>query len=560
MTSMTRPQRVARVIALICAAVIVCRLAGLQLGGLLPTPLVVFLLAAAHLADPIRRRWNTGQAREYVRTHVFEIGVGLLVLLSFAVRLPGLNGELGHTPLDFDENRLGASIRTFFAKGELQHTTVEHHPGLAFWLFAASSFLNILNRMAHGGVAPAALLPVEMYVGASRIANLFVAAATVGVTAFAGRRLARSGAGLMAGLIVAVVPLSVETTTLCRCDPVMVLGAVVTLLLALRCLTEPRPALFATAGAVAGAAAAIKYSGVFAVVPVLLAALALPSWRERLRLVTLATACFVAAVAVTNHYIWSDFPNFLRQLSDQIAITGPDHWGATDDPRGFYVLILGRFGTGVALLVLAAAFAVYALGTRRLDFWIAVSFPILYLAFMAGRPSQFPRWVYPMLPFVAIMSAASVVMIGGRLRAWMRTRSVSPRTAHTVVGLLVAGVLAQPMWSSAVSVSRRLTVPPYTRAEQRIRELAKPGEVVMLEKGWLDLSTSGVTTRRVENLRKALDGGLDQFSGASWVVVPKTQFGHPTLKQLGFYERIHADQGFGGSVGYDYEIYAIPKR
>ena len=55
------------------------------------------------------------------------------------MRLPGLNGELGHTPLDFDENRLGASIRAFFAKGELQHTTVEHHPGLAFWLFAASS-------------------------------------------------------------------------------------------------------------------------------------------------------------------------------------------------------------------------------------------------------------------------------------------------------------------------------------------------------------------------------------------------------------------------------------
>ena len=390
MTSMTRPQRVARVIALVSAAVIVCRLAGLQLGGVLPTPLVVFLLAAAHLAEPIRRRWNTGQARDYVATHSFEIGVGLLVLLSFAVRLPGLNGELGHTPLDFDENRLGASIRAFFAKGELQHTTVEHHPGLAFWLFAASSFLDILYRLAHGGLAPAALLPVEMYVGASRIANLFVAAATVGVTAFAGRRLAGSVAGLMAGLIVAVVPLSVETTTLCRCDPVMVLGVVVTLVLALRCLTEPRPSLFAAAGVIAGAAAAIKYSGVFAIVPVLLATLAVPSWRERLRLATLATACFVAAVAVTNHYIWSDFPNFLRQLSDQIALTGPGHWAATNDPRGFYVLILGRFGTGVALLVLAAAFAVYTLAARRLDFWIAVSFPILYLAFMTGRPVAVP--------------------------------------------------------------------------------------------------------------------------------------------------------------------------
>jgi hypothetical protein len=107
----------------------------------------------------------------------------------------------------------------------------------------------------------------------------------------------------------------------------------------------------------------------------------------------------------------------------------------------------------------------------------------------------------------------------------MGTRSVSPRVTHAVVGLLVAGVLAQPIWSGAVSLSRRLTVPPYARAEERIRELAKPDDVVLLEKGWLDLSSSGLTIQRVEDLRKILDGGMDQFSGASWVVVPKTQFG-----------------------------------
>ena len=66
-----------------------------------------------------------------------------------------------------------------------------------------------------------------------------------------------------------------------------------------------------------------------------------------------------------------------------------------------------------------------------------------------------------MLPFVALMSAAAVVMIGERLRAWMTTgaRSVSPRAGYAVVALLMAGVLAQPMWSGAVSVSRRVTAP-----------------------------------------------------------------------------------------------------
>ena len=560
MTPMTRRGLALRAISVLSAGLIVLRLAGLPFGSGFPTWFLMLLLLGSNFGDSIRAQWNSDRARDFVRAHAFELCVGLLVLVSFAVRLPGLDVEFGHTPLDFDENRLGASVKTFFAKGVLQHTTVEHHPGLAFWLFAGASFLGILNRIAHGGVPYAALLPVEAFVGPARAANLFVAAATVAFTALAGRRLSGNGAGLMAGLIVAIVPLSIETTTLCRCDPVMVLGVVAALYLSLRCLSEPRPALFAAAGAIAGAATAVKYSGVFAIVPVLLATLTLGSWRERLRMATLALFCFVAAIAITNHYIWSDFPNFLKQLSDQIAITGRGHWAATDDPRGFYVMVLNRFGTGIALLVLAGAFAVYALASRGLDLWIVVSFPVLYMAVLTGRPSQFPRWVYPMLPFVAIMSAAAVVMVLERLRSWIAARSMPPRAADAFAAVVIAAVLAQPLWYGTVAVSRRLTVPPFTRAEARISELAKPGEVVVLEKGWLDLSNSGLTITRVDDLRTTLDGGIDKFAGASWVVVPKTVFGHPALKQLGFYERISADQGFGGSVGYDYEIYAVPKR
>src|SRR5262245_36419693 len=108
---MTRLQLVARIVAVACAFVIVGRLGGVPLGGLPPTWFVVVLLAMAHVAPPVWRRWNTERVRELLRAHSFEIGVGLLVLLSFAVRLPGLNAELGHTPLDIDEGRLGESVK-----------------------------------------------------------------------------------------------------------------------------------------------------------------------------------------------------------------------------------------------------------------------------------------------------------------------------------------------------------------------------------------------------------------------------------------------------------------
>jgi len=44
------------------------------------------------------------------------------------------------------------------------------------------------------------------------------------------------------------------------------------------------------------------------------------------------------------------------------------------------------------------------------------------------------------------------------------------------------------------------------------------------------------------------------------VVVPEPYFNHPTLRQLGFLDRIHVGWRFGSGTGYDYEFYAVPQR
>ena len=44
----------------------------------------------------------------------------------------------------------------------------------------------------------------------------------------------------------------------------------------------------------------------------------------------------LGAVIVTNHFLWWDFPNFVEQLSDQVGITGPGHWGAVQNPAAFH--------------------------------------------------------------------------------------------------------------------------------------------------------------------------------------------------------------------------------
>ena len=70
--------------------------------------------------------------------------------------------------------------------------------------------------------------------------------------------------------------------------------------------------------------------------------------------------------------------------------------------------VLDRFGAGWPLLWLAAGFTVVALCVGRARDLTFLSFPLLYLWFMTKRPSQFPRWVFPLVPFVAVAGVGAL--------------------------------------------------------------------------------------------------------------------------------------------------------
>ncbi len=545
--------------ALLCATALVFRLAGMGAGWLPSTPVLVLLLGLSQLADWSLREGSRFDLAALARAHAFEIAVSALMALTLAVRLPGLTGDLGHVPLDIDENRLASNIQHYFVTGELVHTTVEHYPGAAFWLFSGASFLRFMRGLGAGLVTTPAHVSVTEFVAAARIANVFVAVGIVTLTALIGRRIAGWWAGLLAGLLVAIAPLSVDTTTVCRCDPVMLLAVLGSVHLALLAQNRKSTGWFVAAGAAAGIAAGVKYSAVFAIVPVWLATLALESWPDRIKAGARALAAFAAAIAISNHFVWYDFPNLLIQLTLQVAITGAGHWAATSNPAGFYAMILDRFGPGQVLTFAAVLFAIMTLATRRLSWWILMSFPLLYFGFMTSRPSQFPRWVYPLLPFVAIASSALIATIVTFVRQSAPQERLRARIAWTFAALLIVA-LASPAWAGIVSFSRRLSTPTYSLAETWIREHARPGTVVVLGRGWLDVTGSPIEARRVDDLKKALDGGLDALNGAQMVVVPEPYFNHPTLRQLGFLDRIHVAWRFGSGTGYDYEFYAVPQR
>ena len=547
-----------RVLALLPSLALVVRLAGYGRSWL-PSPVILALLVALAHVVAARARAPRASLRTFVRRHAFPLALAGMVALAIVVRLPAIGADLGHTPLDIDENRLAASVKHFFDTGSIDHRTVEHYPGGVFWLFAAASFLRYVRDLTHGIELPPDQIPVGHYVLAARVANVFVAAGIVWLTGLVGKRVSGTFAGLVGALLVAVVPLSVDTTTVVRNDPGMVLAVLGAVFAALVFHDNRRPASVVTGGALAGIATAIKYSSLFAIVPVLIAAAGAGAPRERLRQSGIAGVAFAVAVAISNHFVWWDFPNFLRQLTAQVALTASGHWATTANPSAFYTMVLARFGPGSALLLLAGGFTVYALCARRMPLWIFLAFPLLYLWFMTQRPAQFPRWVFPLVPFAAVASAAALGAVLRTIGGAAPGRRVPRALPQAAAVLAVAGALGQPVWGGVVSFSRRLTPSTHALVEQWLEAHAPPGSVVASDLHFLDFSGSPLEVRRLDFETMMPAGAVEQLAGADWLVVPEPYFGNPMLRRLGFVQRFHADRGFAGHMGYDYEIYAIPR-
>jgi len=543
---------------LLWAFLLVLRLGGYGIEWLPRVGRLAGLLILTHVADYVWRHSRNTAWADFLRRYQFRIALATVAAVALAIRLTGFGLDVGHVPLDIDEERLASNVKHYFVTGQIEHGQIEQYPGAVFWLFSAASFESYLHDLSRGRARTPADLPLEMFVRSARMANVFVGVGIVVLTGLVARRVTGMFAALLAALLVAMAPLSVEAAEV-RNDSGMVLAALGATAVALAFMNDSRRTWALWAGALAGMAGAIKYTGACAIVPVLLATWSPGPVRDRLQRAGLALIGFVGAVAVTNHFMWYDFPTLLLQLSDQTRASGWGYWGTTRNPAAFYVAILSEFGVGPLMLVLAAAYTVHALASQDRRLWILLSFPIIYMWFMTGRPRQLPRWVLPLLPFVAVAACAALDAVVRYVRSLGTATSKSgPHVRLAVSAVLIVAVLAQPAWSAVVLTSRRLMPLTTTLAERWIDAHIPAGDVVLLEEDWLSLTSKHVV-RRVPNLEQVLDRGIEQLQDYDWVVVPGRLFDNPTVRRLGLAQRFNGSQGFGGRRGPTLAICTIPK-
>jgi hypothetical protein len=133
----------------------------------------------------------------------------------------------------------------------------------------------------------------------------------------------------------------------------------------------------------------------------------------------------IAAVTCTfftfvgSPYLYLDFSSTLHSLLYHALTSSKPFWGCEDTPVGWiYYIQLLTDGTSlpfVILSIIGVGFLIFR--HRKHDIYI-LSFPLIYFLFMGSFQTKMPRYMVPLLPFLAIFSAALLDMVkdtdGGR--------------------------------------------------------------------------------------------------------------------------------------------------
>jgi len=552
---------------LVAAALLLLRVGGfapdLLPSGAISLSVLILLLVYERISDAFADRGRGTVLHEWgawARDHWFVLGLAVITLIALALRMFGIARDLGHVPLDIDENRLNASVLHLFRTGDIDYETVEHYPGIHYWTLVGTYVVAYLWGLMSDVATALGRMPAEHFVAFGRSISAIQSTATVLLTGLLGRRLAGPRSGLAAAGVLALAPLSVVVGRQLRNDAAETLLLVAAIYLALAVYRRDHKNYEAVlAGAMVGLAAGVKYTGVLVLIPVVLAAATTENSRRRWRALGLVIVGFLATALLSNHFVWADLPNFVLQMSDQILITGEGHWAAQANPAAYHARILAERVVGWPLLLLGAAAAAYYLASSSWRWWIFSLFPLIYILFVGQRPSQLPRWVYPSAPFVAVAAGVGLVAVidfaTRRFASGDRRDALRPVLAAT---LMVA--LSWPLLSAAtLDVTRRLSAPTWALAEQWVRENAAPGDRILLQHGMLEFDRQRYDLNRQSPLVAVIEGGRYELAANDWIVVHEGLLGNDALAAFDAAHRVRLDYTFFGNQGPDFAVFRPPE-
>ncbi len=448
-----------------------------------------------------------------------HVSIALVLTIAAVLRVRGLSQGVPYA-LGIDEPEVMERAVRIMKTGDFNPHFFDYPSGVIY-LHAIVAILRFLSGAMRGEWASLAEAPTDAFYMWGRAVTAILGAAAVGVIYRVGLHWGTRHALLAAGLL-AVMPMHVRESHFVLTDVPLTLLVTVTFLASLRASETPTIAAFASAGAAAGLASALKYTGLPALLLPLITCFmvsALP--RPRIQVVLVILGSFVGAYLLAAPYTVLDLPSFLNGFAHLAAVYGGRP--PAEPPAITYLKHL-RINFGSAALLLSVAGLILALvrlarGPGRVRWALLAAFPIAYFALISRQFLVYGRYLLPAIPFLCLSAACAVIAGAGRLQRAHIPRPI--RTAVTAAVILVA--LARPTYL-AVQFDRNMAKTWTTKlAYDWVRQHVPPGSRVIMETRVVLLPAE----YRIENVRQLRLRSYDEYvaGGAEYLIASSAVYG-----------------------------------
>jgi len=378
---------------------------------------------------------------------------------------------------------------------------------LLFGVYGAL-FVVLLLTGAVGSVQDYTLLfltdPTIFYKAGRAVTALFGAGSVLLVAALGPRVFGSRATGLLAALALAVHPVAVLHGHAITADVPVTFFVLLSLVFSARLVADPTPRLHALAGAAAGLATATKYSGLIAVLPLVVAhhlgmrgvgRLLLP------RRLLLAFAALVLAFCLTSPYSVIEWPRTLEGMRFILDVKREGQFGVARGSSWAPYLSWLFVASPLALASLGGL--VYALWRRTRADVLTLALILPYLLTIGGSQSRSSRYLVPLVPLLLLLAARWAV------ETWS---AASSRLARSAVAT-AAGVALLVALGQSVALARELGLPDTRTAARRWIEAHIPaGSTVAVEWGGDDTVRLRPDARRLEEKRRRYEKGEETGS------------------------------------------------
>lgn len=325
------------------------------------------------------------------------------------------------------------------------------------WLGADPEFADALSR--HQGVA--------ILVG--RLVSVTYGVLALWMICLVGDRACGPPAGLIAGWLALLSPLTFDHVDMARTDGAGLFFGFLAIWAMLRLLQEPSRGGHVLAGVTLGFAIGTRFflAGLIPlllVVDVLLVSRASAEDRSlETKSAAIGGLCILAGLVVSAPFLFLEVGEVVANLAHETRGSHPGADGLdTFGNIGWYLTVALPRSVPTAVLVLAAAGAVLAAIRREIAPLLLGGFVVIFLSGISLATLHWGRWLIQILPLFSILAAGALVWIV----SWgVRQLGGTARTAAIVLALCTLAVSARPAWTFFQHVGTQAG--PSTRDESR---------------------------------------------------------------------------------------------